>query len=94
MKRNLLVGGSVGAVVLLVLAMLPSVVSSNAKKEQNIDQIIHINYNKNELKKLIEELKESWIPGLIIGILALMPIILLLIASTIAQLLNDWLIRY
>ena len=86
MKRSLIVGGSMGVVVLLILATMPSVISSNAVKE-NFSQ------EKIQLNKLLEKMEESWIPGLFIGLLALISIILWFIPSIIIEFLMDWLAR-
>jgi len=67
MKRSLIIGGSVGAVVLLVLAMFPSVVG--AQKVKSTD-ICFYSIFLNEKKEKIGELHPLiWYPGKYIDIL-------------------------
>lgn len=88
MNRKLIVGGCVGAVVLLALTMFPSVVSTNVIKEQNIHQFY--NNCKCELKEFLGNLEESWIPGSLIGIFVLVYAIFAGIGQFILDLLWNW----
>ena len=84
MKRKLIIGGSLGVVVLLLLAAMPTVVSSNIAKEQRIDQSIY-SFNQGEL---LEKLEQSWIPGSILGSIIILYFIIWTIGSTILK--NFW----
>jgi len=72
MKRALIVGGSIGAVVLLVLAGIPSVVSSNTVKEVTIASSVFSTIEKDDINKIQmiflrykEEVftGDAWFPG-------------------------------
>ena len=93
MKRSLIVGGSVGAVVILVLTMFPSVVSSSVVKERCIDQSIYSDFNQGELDELQKKLDQLWIPGSLIGLFLILNIILRVIVQYFAERWLDW-IRY
>ncbi|MCX6664997.1 MAG: hypothetical protein NT038_02895 [Euryarchaeota archaeon] len=70
MKRCLVVGGSIGAVVLLVLVMFPSVVSVQATKTTINDMVSDIQ-SKNSLDERIQTVQHviksiaerDWTPG-------------------------------
>lgn len=74
MKRMLVVGGSVGVGVLLVLAMLTSVVSAQAVKSDE--------KRTNVFQQIKEKMENNWVPGDIISS------IFLLIIMTIMFLMN------
>jgi len=90
MKRALIVGGSVGAVVLLVLAMFPTVVSSSVVKEQCIDQSIYSDFNQGRLDELLKKLEQSWIPGSLIVLFLILNKIIRVVVQYFAERWLEW----
>jgi len=90
MKRFLIAGGSIGAVVFLVLAMFPTVVSSNIVKEYGINPSFFFKSNRCKVREFIEKLKESWIPGSILILLVFLLSLLSTIWSIILRALWYW----
>jgi len=90
MKRFLIVGGSVGAVVLLMLTMFPSVVSSSVVKEQCIDQSIYSDFNQGRLDELLKKLEQSWIPGSLIVLFLILNKIIRVVVQYFAERWLEW----
>ena len=81
-----MVGGSIGAVALLVLASMPSVISSSATKEK----ISYFSQGKIQLNKYLEKIEQCWIPGSLIGLLFIFYLIFAAACQIIGTLLLDW----
>ena len=79
MKRRILIFGSIIAVVILILASLPSVVSA-----QSTEQV-----------KLVEQIKErledmTWIPGSLIGLILILYLFIAIIVETMTDRWLEW----
>ena len=90
MNRKIIIGGSVGAVVLLVLTMFPTVVSSSVVKEQCIDQSIYSDFNQGRLDELLKKLEQSWIPGSLIVLFLILNKIIRVVVQYFAERWLEW----
>ena len=71
MKRSFVVGGTIGAVVLLVLAMFPSVVSAQSSTSIAKDN------GEEDIKEIQKLVPPGWYPGWLIDIMIILLINLL-----------------
>lgn len=76
MKRSIMVGGSVGAGIILILVAFTSVVNAQTTKTTINDMISEVQEKKsiNERIQLLQEIKklatnEEWFPGQFLGTL-------------------------